>query len=293
MSRIRGLVVGDTHCGSIYGLAKPGLKLSDDSELGLNPGQEHLWKCWQHMVGATKEIGFDFVVHMGDAIDGKQPRQKATELCLPLIKDQKALAVECLSLIKEARPEAAWYFIAGTEYHDGDACEALDDIAERCGAIQYYGAGTGRYSREVLDLNIENVVLNFAHHVGGATGFYRTTPIDREAQWSAFAGKDGKVPRADSIHRAHLHHFVHIEHESKHGFIGPCWQLPTRFMRHRSAYRMMPSIGSYIVEINTEAKKSGNDPIVFKSDDFKLLYPLPPFKMARLKYGTAKAQASI
>jgi hypothetical protein len=46
----------------------------------------------------------------------------------------------------------------------------------------------------VLDLDVDGVIINFAHGIPVASGFYRATAGDQEAIWPALTGKDGKAP---------------------------------------------------------------------------------------------------
>lgn len=275
MSKKRGLVVSDIHCGSIFGMLPPDFLTSEGIIKPQNAGQKHLWKCWLHLLDLAAQANLDFIVVNGDVIDGTQRAQRGTELSLPLLVDQKEAAIATLLPLA---PMAPLYFIQGTEYHDCKAGASVEEVAKSLNAVKYSGVGTGRYSRELLDLDVDGVICNFGHGISVATGFYRATPADREGIFSALAGKEGKAPKADLVYRSHAHYFVHVEHSSKHIVISPCWQLQTRYMRKNSVYRMVPDIGACFVEIDGEAKKNGGDPVCVK----KQLYPLPDLKPTKL-----------
>jgi hypothetical protein len=179
--------------------------------------------------------------------------------------------VSVLLDLKAAGQKAKWYFTQGTEYHDQKAGREVEILAQNLGGQKYAGDGIGVYSHEVLNLDIEGVLINAAHHISSTTGLYRAVAIDREALWSAIAGKDGKALKADVVVRSHVHYCVHVEHPSKHAIITPCWQVQTRFMRRSSVYRSLPDIGAVVLEIDGKAKRRGEDPVRF----FKILYPLP------------------
>jgi hypothetical protein len=259
----------------------PSFETSEGIPKPQNAGQIYLWKCWIDFCARTAEFKPDFMVVNGDIVDGRQQAQRGTEWSLPLMTDQKAGAVEVLKKLRESCPKnSKAYFLAGTPYHAQDAAEAEEDIALRLGATKYSGVGTGRLVREVLDLQVEGCILNFAHHIGVGTGFYRATAADREGQWSAIAGKDASkgVPKADACIRSHAHFFIRVEHASKHILQTPCWQLQTRYARKASVYRMLPDIGGIMLEIDGTAKDRYEDPIKL----IKHLYPLPPAPVVRL-----------
>lgn len=279
MPKTNILVVSDTHVGSIYGLMPPGFKASDDREVLLNPGQQYLWECWEDMIRWAKPYSVAAIIHNGDVIDGKQQAQRGTELCLPIPADQAEAAEMAFAPLLKAAGNPSIYLIQGTEYHDAKGAREMEAFGKAIGAVQHRGLGTGRYSRDGLDLEIDGVVLNFAHHISGGGGFYRATAADREGVLSALAGKEGKLPKADAVFRSHLHYFVRVEHESKHICITPCWQLQTRFMRKLSTYKCLPSIGAVMVTVDPDAKREGLDPIHIA----KRLYPLPAVKTTKLR----------
>jgi hypothetical protein len=269
-------VVSDIHTGSVYGLTPPDFETSAGAQIQLNTGQKYLWLCWQD---AAKRMGkLDALVINGDAIDGLQQANAGTELCLPMLEDQSEASYQVIDFLRKQTGDPKIFVVAGTEYHSQKAAREEEIIAQRLGATRYSGVGTGRYCREVLDLDIEGVVLNFAHGISVASGLYRATPPDREAVWSALAGKVGKAPKAECIIRSHAHNFVHVEHQSKHALITPAWQLQTRYMRKNSVYRMMPDIGYVIIEVDPEQRKIGEDPCHV----IKRIYPLPEVKTTKL-----------
>jgi predicted MPP superfamily phosphohydrolase len=275
----RVVLVSDLHCGSIFGLLPDKFKQSDDSIKALNPGQRFLLEVWEHALLMISKIKPNVIIVNGDVIDGLQQAQRGSELALPLIFDQRGAAIE---LLKPLVKYAPIYFVQGTEYHDSKAGNAVESVAEDLHAIRYSGLGTGKFSKEVLDLDMDGVVLNVAHGISVATGFYRATPLDREGIWSALAGKEGKSPKADAVIRAHAHNFVHVEHPSKHIIQMPCFELQTRYMRKNSVYRMVPDIGFIWLEVDPKEKEHGADPITVH----KQLYPLPKVPVARFTQGS-------
>lgn len=271
-------VVSDLHCGSIYGLLPPNFTNAAEAPVHQNPLQQFLWECWEYYAAQLKRYDVAAVIVNGDAIDGAQQAQKQTELCLPLLSDQSRAAVDCLQVLLMQTPKAAVYFTAGTPYHSQPGAREEEAIAKALNARKYHGLGTGIYVRESLDLDVDGVVLNFAHHIGVTGGIYRGTAIDREALFAALAGREGKYQRSDCIVRSHAHFFYHAELPHRHAVITPCWQLQTQYMRRRSLYRMLPDIGGIILLIDPEAKKQKEDAVTVK----KVLFPLPPTKVTKL-----------
>ena len=273
-------VVSDLQAGSIYGMLPPNFITAEGIPKLQNAGQIYLWECWIDFSERLKEFKPDAIIMNGDAIDGRQRKQEATELSLNLVSDQVRAAIDCLKVLKKKAPSAKWYFTRGTAYHVGQAGQDEEEVAKSLGAEKYWSVGTGVYVKEVLWLNIDGVIIEAAHHIGVSQGFYRLTQLDKEMQWSAMAAKDDTkgVPKADLLIRSHVHNFQHAEHASKQGLVTPCWQLQTTFMRKNSTYRMLPDIGGVFIEINGQAKKEGKPPCRI----LKELYSLPAVEVTKL-----------
>jgi hypothetical protein len=269
-------VVSDLHVGSVYGLLPTGFVSSSGAPITQNIGQKYLWQCWQDMAANIGPL--DGLIVNGDSIDGEQHKQRGTELCLSRLEDQTEAAVACLSYLITTAKIPKTYVLSGTVYHDSISGREAENVAQRIGAQQYQGLGAGRYCRDMIDLDVDGVVINAMHGLPTSGALYRGVAPDREALWSALAGKEGKAARADCIVRSHVHNFVHIEHPSKHAVVSPCWQLQSSFMRKSSAYRMIPDIGYIVIAINGELKKQKGDPICV----IKKTYPLPEPKITRL-----------
>ena len=280
------LVVGDIHIGSIYGLLPPDFVSSDGAKKPQNEGQKYLWECWQDMKRRAARFAIHSVVVNGDLIEGKQVKQKAAELTLIAPNDQESAAVFVMRdlrnwLEKNTGREVPFYFVQGTEYHEGRGAEELESIAARVQGANIESQFTCRHSKEILDLAVDGVLINFAHHLGGGTGFSRAGTLDAEAVWCQIRSSLGEAIAADLIVRSHLHFFAHLEHINRHALLCPCWQLQTRFARHRSAYKLMPNLGAIILHINPEAKRRGLDPVSLT----KMLYAMPKPRETRLEAG--------
>jgi hypothetical protein len=275
----RGVALSDLHFGSSTGLLPKGFIDSNGAEVLPNIGQKYLWECWIDFNARVKQFKPDFVVIDGDIVEGTQRKEGGAGLSLRLMQDQKAAAVEGLQLLKKAAG-CPFYFVQGTNYHVGTNGESEEDVAAMLDAKKYLSVGPGRFVREVLWLDIDGVVIEAAHSISGASGFYRATQVDKEMQWSAMSAKDSSkgIPKADILIRAHVHNFIYVEHASKQGFTLPCWQLQNTYARNKSVHRFHPDLGGIFMEIDPAAKKHGEPPCRV----IKQLYSLPPVPVTKL-----------
>ena len=207
MKRI--LCLSDIHAGSIYGLHPPDFRASTGMAVPQKEWQVYLWECWTHMIAWACSAPLDAVVVVGDVVEGKQFKSHCAELSLPLVADQEDAAEEILKpLLKAAKCKV--FFVKGTFYHDDELGRSVDNVAKNLKAEGYDGLGTGKRAKEVLDLDVDGVVIDFSHGISVSGGLYRAVAIDREALWSALEGKEGSAPKADVLVRGHAHYFVHV-----------------------------------------------------------------------------------
>ena len=271
--------MSDLHCGSIYGMLPPDFPTQDGAPKVPNSGQRYLWDCWLDMAKRVSRLPIIAIVVNGDATEGEEARARGSELCLSLPSDQaRAAAVALLRLHRSIKTKPPFFVVRGTPYHDSHGGQLAESVAEKIKARAYSGHGSGVLCHRAMDLEHDGVIVNLSHGTSVAGGLYRATPPDREAVWSALAGKEGKASKADAVIRAHAHHFVRVEHPTKHAVIGPCWQLQTDYMAKNSCYRMLPDIGVILVWIDGDAKREGEDPIHVQ----KILYRLPKVSIARI-----------
>lgn len=278
----RGIVIGDLHAGSSYGMLPPSFMTYDGTVKLQNASQEYLWRCWDDFTWRASKYAPDVIIVNGDCIEGPQKKANGFEVTLPSMNDQVQACVETLKLLKARCPNAKWYFTAGTPYHVGEWHQAEETVAILLGGEAYPSVGVGKHCREVLWLKMDGVIIEVTHHpTGSSTGFYRMTTLDRDGQWSAMAAKDASkgIPKADVLFRSHLHFFGIAEHASKVICQVPCWKLGDRHSRKMGLHRFIPDIGGVFFEVDGEAKTHGEKPVQIHRE----LYSLPPVKVVELE----------
>lgn len=142
------VVFGDTHCGSSWGLLRPGWRNHKDAEVNLSRWQRWLWECWEdfhawvgHVVGRDPCLA----VLMGDMTEGAHHR--TTELDDPDEGEHKSIAHYTLLPFVERYERV--YMLEGTEPHSKNMERALgrdlggvevpvgvDEPGDRCAALE-------------------------------------------------------------------------------------------------------------------------------------------------------------
>jgi predicted MPP superfamily phosphohydrolase len=273
LKRRKIVALSDLHFGHCAGLLPMGFINSDGAEVIQNVGQKYLWECFLDLTQRVKIFKPDYVLIVGDVVEGTQRKQGGVGLTLRPMQDQKAAAVQALKLLKKASYGVPFLFVQGTEYHVGTNGEAEEDIAGMLDAKPYDSLGPGRLVREFIKMDMDGVIIQASHGISGST-VYRASPVDRELQ-RAKLNADQKLDL--QIH-AHVHNYILVDKPDSTGLTLPCWQLQTTYARKKSNYSLIPDIGGVFITVDPEAKSQGL-PCV---DVQKQLYKLPPIPTVKL-----------
>jgi len=228
--------LGDTHCGSYWGLW-PANRLPEFPE---HSGVRYLNACYEHLL-ATLPKKIDLLVLTGDLIDGTQRKSEGCGLFSARLGDQVDGAVETLApLVQRATVTVR---LEGTPFHEGFQ-----------GAVQALDVALGvDHVDQVVDLELDGVSMNAAHHPSGGGTLYAGTGTDREALWSQIAMASGKVADAYWIVRAHRHNYIHQQTQHRGVVALPCFELATPYAKKQNYFRFQPSLGAVLFERNEDA----------------------------------------
>lgn len=267
------VAISDTHIGSFAGLCPPeGFDVGDGGLYKPNKFQRTTWRFWQHFWGdfvpkETAGAESTTVILNGDLIDGVH--HKATAVISTSWEIQEKAAVQVLGPLSRDR---RLYVVRGTEAHSDIGGQSEERISK---AIDATPNEIGEYSTWQLWLDVDGVVMQFAHHISTtSSAAYESSAPMREmvaglveaAQW------DRRLPRV--FVRSHRHRFIDVPLASPHGrihsVITPGWQLRTPFTERIDRVRM-PHIGGVVFLI-----EDGECQVREK------LYPLPDPKPVKI-----------
>lgn len=224
--------LGDTHCGSHYGLHPTG----DDwlPKSAKWTGIRYLMQCYGHLVDSWPELDILFLT--GDLIDGPQRKSAGTNVFSTKMSDQVELAIEVLRpLVAKAEVVIR---VDGTPYHE-DFHGALRQLDAELGVSRV---------AQIVDLDLGPGILNVAHHPMGGSMLYRGTQVDREGLWATLAAARRKVPQARWIVRAHVHDWMYQETQDMAVVSLPCWELATPHAKKVAYWRFQPSLGGALMQ---------------------------------------------
>lgn len=207
------LVVSDLHCGHVVGFTPPAYNPRYD-QVDLKAESDYRDRLFNLVIQDMQERGpFDLCVANADLIDGKGERSGGTEIIETDRHEQAKMAAAAL----EAMPVKAEYFLTyGTPYHTGNEEDFEDEVAVHLGCAK---------PQSVLDIEINGVVFNFKHKIGGSQIPHgRGTAILRAKLWNHMWAERGEYPRAKYIIRSHVHYHQFAGDAESTGIITPALQ---------------------------------------------------------------------
>jgi hypothetical protein len=242
--------VGDLHVGSAVALCHPdGAALEDGGRYMPNDAQRWLWSKWTELiaiVSAYRAKRYHVIgVQLGEFIDGRH--HETTQLL------SQAPEIQALAAIDAFQPMATLfdelYVMRGTEAHSGKGAASDYAIAREFGARQ--DPATGMRAFYKLRLDVDNVLFDIAHHVGGGGDDVRLYggAIRRETAAMYF-----EQPRVNVVLRGHVHRYADTGDAfgpRLWGAVIPAWQLKTSFT-HRVTRREQFSVGTTLVHVRGE-----------------------------------------
>ncbi len=223
--------IGDTHISHRLALCPPrGFVIDGGSLILPNSIQKGINEAWARFQQRVRDItkGKTYtLIHKGDQVEGVH--HGAKDALSANIVDQQVNALDVLKDICDGAAEV--YCCRGTPAHAGPDSEWEEPIAHNLGAIPN---AAGQYTRQVLDIEWNGLLLHAAHHIGttGVHGGKATAPMGEMAELRATAGQWG-LRAPDIITRGHRHDGVVVSTPSRYGMAcsiaTPGWQGKTGF----------------------------------------------------------------
>lgn len=247
------LLLSDLHVGSAYGLWPEGMEDEDPQSgniipLPPNPINQKIGAHWDRMLDKLREDPPAVVIFNGDLIEGPQDFEKGKGLITRNIDLQEEACWKVIQTVRDAAPDAVFYFTAGTGYHQRSDGHSVDRHIAR-----HFKSEFGN------ELVIEECGIRiFARHVissSSSTWQYLATAPGREHLLlyvnKGHEGEEGEE-RYGSIDVAvfsHRHQFVEVAFPSGIALVTPCWQSKTPYASVKKGLMGVPDIGWVILEV--------------------------------------------
>ena len=249
---IRSLFLADFHCGAWSGLQPKKFITTDGRTFTQNPVQKILYNQFQRIKEVADEFKIQYIFFLGDLLNGLNYRGKGHGVTCEL-RDQKRMAVQLLSEIAQDR---TIYIISGTRYHsipkgEGEPEENVAvDLRDRGFSAHFLG------DMALIDLEeLKRKRRIYIAHEASAGLVSQANLMSREINWALEAIAKGKVRSIDAIFRAHLHHYVHVDHSRIHAVQVPCFAGLTAYNQTiKYFFKLQPDIGAVTMFADEEGR---------------------------------------
>lgn len=151
--------LSDLHIGSTVGLWPTGFVANEGMPIGQNKFQSWLWKCWQDCEEwIAKTVGDDpfEIVFNGDLVEGIH--HKTLQVMSADVGDQTSAVMDVVSSLVAKSQRC--HLIKGTECHTRN-----DEIRIGRALDASVDPTTGQHAWDVLDIEVNGTLCNFAHHM--------------------------------------------------------------------------------------------------------------------------------
>lgn len=203
---MRGVIISDTHCGSLAGLCPP------EYQNELNRWMaEPLWDWYMKTLEEISAV--DICIVNGDIIDGEQKKSGGLDLISTDVWVQQKMAIKVLSEIKANE----WRFTYGTPYHGVNGSRDEEVVADHFkGEI-----------KENLRLDLKGVKLDVRHTISATQNPYgQASSAFKEVVRDLVTSTDCDAEPADVVIRSHAHSYWNVKNDRKEAIITPCMQVP-------------------------------------------------------------------
>lgn len=230
---MRGIVFGDIHGGSKFGLTHPDYQPPIYESFMLP-----FWTWWENEM---RHIGdLDFAVGNGDLVEGPGKKQNHEHLTTDMTEQQE-IAARAIEII----PAKRVFLTYGTPYHVTGNQDWEDGVAELVGAEEI---------KEQMRIRYLGATMQFRHHGGRSdTPYGQGTQIFKEWVRDRLQADIYEYEGADAVFRNHVHYYFKVENAVGQAVSVPCLKLPLE-VYGRKLRTMLYDIGYVIVEIDEEGE---------------------------------------
>lgn len=249
---IRCLLLADLHCGSQSSIQPEKFETSDGRVITQNKVQAIIKKQWNNIVQVADEFKVQYVFVLGDLLQGLNPKEAGKYITCD-IGDQVRMATQVISEIAKDR---IIYIISGTRYHSiprgmGDPEE---EVALRLRDVGFKAEFLGDMTFiEIKGIQRERRIFMTHEASGGLIS--QANMMSRDIDWALQAESKGQVDKVDAIVRAHLHHWVHVDHSRIHAIQLPCFAGNISYNSTlRYYFKLQPDIGGATMLIDNRGR---------------------------------------
>jgi len=248
-TKTRIIIIGDTHIGSVFGLANRSSVPKDRDNAWL----QWVYEAWTDF--CTRYNSPDYLLLIGDLADGTQIKTHGVDALVTDTDEQVCMARDLLQMIIGKNTKI--YGVNGSGYHGGEGQATCIDRR----IIEILG---GEYKGNLFEFDIGDEKIQMTHGGAGAGLMALHSYILREIALSKMDAQSRRIKGSTILLRGHQHRaFMAQDEAGIWGILNGCWQYTTPFCLKKSA-NVSPTIGATIIDIENGVAKI-----------FRKKYPIP------------------
>lgn len=204
----RGLLAGDNHGGSLWGLTPPSWQVKEPHSVAVL--QQRMWAWWE---ATAKSIGpVDTLVHVGDGIEGPGHRD-SLDIMRNNLSEQAQLGAEAFAIVERKQT----YMVRGTPYHVTTDTDWENEMAGYMGAEIEDEHRLEAFGRKIHTRHMcGNSQIPYGH----------ATQVKKEAVNDMLRGAMEDYTWAHLLIRGHVHQYTAVDSIHQLAMSIPCLKLP-------------------------------------------------------------------
>lgn len=242
----------DMHCGETRAVMKRGFITREGNPILPNAAQAIINMQWHRVARLFDKYKVQALFLPGDTFGGLNPIESGRHMMFGM-QDQIRMAKELLVPIAQDRKVFVW---RGTQYHEypkgvGEAHEDL--VTKLCAeGIDAYFMGAHSYMELVCPKRTRRI---FVAHESPKALVYPATMASRDIMWALYGEARGTNLPVDAIVRAHLHYWLHVDHDGIHAVQLPCWLGHTPYKQTiKYFFKLQPTIGGALMLVDNDGR---------------------------------------
>jgi predicted phosphodiesterase len=238
-------IVGDTHVGSEFAVFPEGYINREGRPIDVNPTQRAIRKYWDKFWDMADFWKVDSVIHLGDALEGLNVKERGAMLVFADIDEQIDACVQLLRpcLVGKDGKRRTFTIISGSGYHGSSDVKVHKKIAENLG---------GTFGGDILRGTVKGTNKTYtALHGAGDRPQYAATMMAKEAIGNLISSATDQLEFSDIILHGHYHIWAHWDDGFQHVVLVPAWQAyrPVKVFQKQYFWRQ-PHIGGVILLVD-------------------------------------------
>jgi hypothetical protein len=249
-------LIADIHAGETRAVMGDSYITLEGQTIYPNEVQKIINKQWSELTKVFQKYKINYLFNVGDSFAGLNPREEGAYRFLTL-PDQLELTTQLImDLLGDRKEDVIVLNWKGTMYHElrAGSGEMHLELTKRLEEEGVHSEFMGDASYIEVE-GVERLRRFFVAHESPQALVYPATLMSREIDWLLKSQATGDALACDASIRAHIHRWLHLDHDGIHAVSLPCWLAWTPWKATiKYFFRLQPSIGGALLLIDEKGR---------------------------------------